>query len=76
MTLAEAKNGKIYRVVDIAGGRGVVSNLYSLGIYPGTELKVSNKSLFRGPLRVTVNGTQVALGRGISEKVIVEEVNG
>jgi len=74
MKLADAENGKNYRVLSINGGRGVVSNLYSLGIYPGSVIKVSNKSFFHGPLKVSINGTQVALGRGISEKVLVEEV--
>lgn len=75
MTLSEAKNGKSYKVIAIDGGRGVVANLYSLGIYPGSIVIVSNKGFFGGPLKISVDdGTKVALGRGISEKVLVEEI--
>ena len=74
LSLAEARPGKIYRVVEIVGGRRVFQSLYDLGIVPGARVEVLNTSFLRGPVRVRVAGSDVALGRGVAMKVLVEEV--
>ncbi len=73
LSLAEAKPGKRYRIVDIIGGRRVFQSLYDLGVVPGAEVEVLNTSFLRGPVRIRVAGSDVALGRGVAMKVLVEE---
>ncbi len=73
MTLADARPGKKYVVVDIAGGRRVYQYLYDLGVVPGAVVEVLSSSFFRGPVRIRVGGTDIALGRGVALKVIVRE---
>lgn len=45
--------------------------LASLGLVPGTEVTVESVAPFRGPLLVSVGGTQYALGREVAAKVRV-----
>lgn len=45
--------------------------LASLGLVPGTEVAVESVAPFRGPLLVSVGGTQYALGREVASKVRV-----
>jgi ferrous iron transport protein A len=60
------------RVIAIDGGHGVRSHLNTLGIHIGDWLTVVERAPFRGPVLVEVNGTRVALGRGIAAKVKVD----
>ncbi len=75
-TLADAKAGRRYRVVGINGGRSVYERLYDMGILPGTVVEVINQSFLRGPIRVRVGGSDVAIGRGVAVRIVVEEFNG
>ena len=63
------------RVILIEGGHGVRAHLNTLGIHIGDWLTVVERAPFRGPLLVEVNGTRVAIGRGVANKVQVE-ING
>jgi len=60
------------RVIAIDGGHGVRSQLNLLGIHIGDWLTVVERAPFRGPVLVEVNGSRVAIGRGIAAKVRVE----
>jgi ferrous iron transport protein A len=72
MTLDTIGVRKQARVILIDGGHGVHAHLNTLGIHIGDWLKVVERAPFRGPLLVEINGTRVALGRGIAAKVRVE----
>lgn len=62
--------GKEVTLIGINGGRGVRSRLYSLGLIPGTRIKVlSNNGV--GPIMVAVKDTRLALGRGMAIKIVV-----
>lgn len=57
-------------VVELYGGRGLVSRLAALGFTPGAEvIMVRNDG--RGPVIVSVLDTQIALGRGQANKITV-----
>lgn len=66
------RSGQSGVVQSIEGGRGIVKRLEALGVRPGkTVVKVSG--LFMGgPVTVMVDGRQVAMGRGIAGRVLVE----
>ncbi len=59
-------------VVEFFGGRGVHNRLCALGIRPGKKIIRVNAAFGRGPIIVRVGSTQIALGFGMSYKVIVE----
>jgi ferrous iron transport protein A len=75
VTLDKCVIGAKARVVAIAGGRGVVSKLSAQGIVPGAVVH-KTAGLHGGPVVVRVGRSQVALGRGLAQKVVVEAVSG
>lgn len=71
-TLDAVEEGKEVIIKEILGGQGVKRRLYNLGIYPGIKVKVIKNALVFGPILVEVQGSEVALGRGMAAKVDVE----
>jgi len=60
------------RVMTIDGGHRVRAHLNTLGIHIGDWLTVVERAPFRGPVLVEINGTRLALGRGVAAKIRVE----
>jgi ferrous iron transport protein A len=60
------------RVIMIDGGHRVRAHLQTLGIHIGDWLTVVERAPFRGPVLIEVNGSRLALGRGIASKIRVE----
>jgi ferrous iron transport protein A len=56
----------------IDGGHRVRAHLNTLGIHIGDWLTVVERAPFRGPVLVEINGTRLALGRGVAAKIQVE----
>ena len=57
------------RVILIDGGHRVRTHLNTLGIHIGDWLTVVERAPFRGPVLVEINGTRLALARGIASKI-------
>jgi len=66
-----APEGRNLRIVYVRGGMRVMRRLADLGLTPGATIRVV-KSLGGGPILLEVNGSRIALGRGISMKLFVE----
>ncbi len=67
--LAMLREGDEGVVIDVVGGRGVVSKLLALGIVPGKRIRVlGNRG---GAILISVNGSKFIVGRGLAMKVIV-----
>jgi ferrous iron transport protein A len=70
MRLTMVNPGQEVILIDILGGRGIRSKLYSMGLVPGTKLIVlGNRG---GPVMIAVNDTRLALGIGMARKIIVK----
>ncbi|MBC7318010.1 ferrous iron transport protein A [Candidatus Bipolaricaulota bacterium] len=67
--LPPGEAGQVYAV--LGPGRGVQLRLLSLGLRPGATVRVLGRGPGHGPLLVEVNGTRVALGRGVAHRVLV-----
>ena len=74
MKLLDSPKGKIVRIVDYTGGKGVGFKLRQLGLCPGRDVKVLRHAPLGGPIMVEVEGRSVALGKGIAARVMVEAV--
>ena len=61
------------KVIDIRGGQGIRQRLSQMGIHPGDMITILRYGALRGPILIEIHGSQVALGRGIASKIIVEE---
>jgi len=72
LTLAEMKTGQTGTVVEVLGGHGLIGRLDALGIRPGRKVTKLSSTLFRGPVMVRVNSTQVAVGFGMARRIMVE----
>ena len=68
--LAFLSENKQATVVEVVGGRGLVRRLYELGFTPGTKVRVISSSS-PGSVLVDVKGARIALGRGVTMKIIV-----
>jgi ferrous iron transport protein A len=72
MTLGKMEAGQTGTVIQILGGRGLNRRLEALGIRPGKEVTKISSMLFRGPVTFRTNHTQVAIGFGMANKILVE----
>ena len=75
MKLLNAETEKVYRVVSIEGGCQSKDRLIKLGILPGVLIILRRKAPLRGPFMVSLNGSDIVIGRGIASKIEVEEIS-
>ena len=75
MNLLDVIVGKWVRITNIHGGAGLDSKLHSIGLMPGDMVRIIRQAPFSGPILLEVNGREIALGRGIAEKIDVEETS-
>jgi ferrous iron transport protein A len=73
-TLDKVYENRKSQVIDIQGGQRVRQRLGQMGIHPGDTITILRYGALRGPILIEIHGSQVALGRGIASKVIVEEM--
>ena len=72
LPLALVPPGTEGKIVEIRGGRGLVKRLSDLGFTQGTKVRVVHTHN-PGPVLVEVKDSRIALGRGVSMKIIVME---
>jgi len=75
MTLDSITVNRSFRVRSIEGGRGVRSHLNTLGIHVGDIIEVLERAPFRGPVLVRINGSRVALGRGVARRIVLDDID-
>jgi ferrous iron transport protein A len=68
--LSAMRPGEQGIVVELAGGRGLLGRMTSLGFTPGAEVTVL-QNFGRGPLIAQVRGARIALGRGEAGRIKV-----
>lgn len=73
-TLDQIPKDRNVQVVSIEGGWGARHRLNRLGIHPGDMIVVKRGGIMGGPILVQIHGMEVALGRGMAQKVVVTDV--
>lgn len=73
MKLIDVENGKWVKVTDYSSGRGIEQKLRQLGLLPGDYARVIRQAPFGGPLLVEIQGREIAVGRGVASRILVEE---
>ncbi|MEA2090331.1 MAG: FeoA domain-containing protein [Thermoproteota archaeon] len=58
------------KIVEIRGGRGLVRRLSEMGFTYGTKVKVLHSGS-PGPVLVGIRGSRIAVGRGVTTKIMV-----
>ncbi|MEO0162654.1 MAG: fused ferrous iron transport protein A/B [candidate division WOR-3 bacterium] len=72
VNLTLMRSGEKGKIVEIVGGRGIAKRLESLGIIPGAEVTKISEQFMHGPIVIKVGQSQLALGYGMAQKVLVE----
>lgn len=75
MNLVTLPTGRSAVVEHIEGGHGVGHRLDALGVRPGKIITKMGKQIMAGPVIVMINGREVAMGRGIAQKVRVKPMD-
>ena len=70
--LTDLDEGESGKVIEIVGGRGIHQKLDALGIRIGVKVKKVSSLMLRGPVVIMVGNTQIAIGRGMAQRIIVE----
>lgn len=70
MPLTFVNPGNEVTLIDIDGGRGLRSKLYSMGLFPGVRLSVLGQK--GGPMMIAVRDTRLAIGAGMAKRIMVE----
>jgi Fe2+ transport system protein FeoA len=71
MSLVEASEGGLFKVVGIDGGSELRNRLMSMGVMEGKRLRIVAVEPFGGPLVVKVGNTSVTIGRTMASKIRV-----
>ncbi len=69
-SLALAAPGQRVRITGYQGGRMLRARLLALGLNLGQVVEILQNN--RGLIIIGINGGRVALGRGISQKILAE----
>ncbi|MCK4582960.1 ferrous iron transport protein A [Candidatus Bathyarchaeota archaeon] len=72
MPLIMLPEGTQATVVEVHGGRGLCRRLAEMGFNVGDKVRMI-KNHRPGPVMVEVKDSRVALGRGVTMKIVVEE---
>jgi ferrous iron transport protein A len=72
IAVSKMKPRQTGKIIEIQGGQGLVSRLGALGIIPGRTITKISDMLMRGPVTIKTGSTQVAIGHGMADKIIVE----
>jgi ferrous iron transport protein A len=73
MPLTSAPLGQLLRVVSARGGWGIHRKLAEMGLTPGVQIRVVSGQ-HCGPVLIDLRGSRVGMGRGVAQRVLVEEV--
>ena len=57
-------------VKEICAGGQATRRLYEMGFHTGAKVKVVKND--RGPLIVSLSGNKIALGRGLAQKIMID----
>ncbi|MFC1658370.1 ferrous iron transport protein A [Candidatus Omnitrophota bacterium] len=72
LDLTKLKPGEKGRIAEIQGGHGIVCRLGNMGIRPGKSIIKVSAQFLRGPQTLKVDNLQVAIGFGMSRKILIE----
>lgn len=72
MVLTKAQKGNTHRISSIDGNAALHGRLAAMGLIPGAKIQVIQGSV-HGASIVSCKGTQLALGRGLTEHIHLED---
>ena len=70
-SLHDLRAGQTGEIISIETGMHAKRRLEDLGLTPGSRIRVIKVVPFGGPIEILVRGSRLALGRGISRRIMV-----
>lgn len=68
-------SGQKGTIVGVLGGYGLRRRLEAMGVRPGKTITKVSGQAFRGPVTLKVDHTQIAIGFGMANKIVVDVDN-
>jgi len=72
ISLVEMKPGQSGVITDIRGGAGITARLNQIGLRKGKRIKKISSVFSRGPVTVSIDNYQLAVGYGKAIRIFVE----
>jgi len=72
MTLDKGKSNQTVEICRIDGGGCIRQRLNELGLFVGTLIRIKQASAFGGPIVISYNNSQVAIGRGMAAHIQIK----
>lgn len=74
MRLTEIEMQTWVRLVSVDAPGSMAEKLAQYGLFPGDRARVIRVAPLNGPLLIEVSGREIALGRQVAEKILVEPI--
>ncbi|MFA5055844.1 MAG: FeoA family protein [Dehalococcoidia bacterium] len=74
ISICELRQGQSAKIVEILGGQAIASRLHAMGVRPGKKITKVSAAFLRGPVTISVDRCQIAIGWGMAQKVMVEVI--
>ena len=74
LNLLNIAKGKCIQVIKIEGGRNFQDKAESLGLRVGVKATKLSTQVMSGPITIKVGNSKIALGRGMAQKILVQEI--
>jgi DtxR family Mn-dependent transcriptional regulator len=72
VNLHDLRPGQAGEIVSIETGFRAKRRLEDMGLTPGTRIRVLRTAPFGGPVEISVRGSRLAIGRGMSRRIMVK----
>jgi ferrous iron transport protein A len=72
MKLTDLQQGQKARILRLEGGYGFQRNLRTRGIREGKIVEIITRQPCGGPIVISIEDREIAIGRGMASRVIVE----
>lgn len=71
--LSQVRQGKTVVLVRVDAGFGLNNRLAAMGLLPKVKIKVVSNH-YHGPFIIDLKGSRMALGKGMANKILVQEI--
>jgi DtxR family Mn-dependent transcriptional regulator len=72
VNLHDLRPGQKGEIVSIETGFHAKRRLEDMGLTPGTRIRILRVAPFGGPIEISVRGSRLAIGRGMSRRIVVK----
>ncbi|MFN2215564.1 MAG: ferrous iron transport protein A [Anaerolineales bacterium] len=62
------------RIVSFDGGQQLATKLRQYGLFIGDQIRIVRSAPFGGPILIESGGREIALGKGVAGKIMVEKI--